>query len=299
MSSMRPIRSIATALLVASVAVAGCAKSQPNQTATGTSTPPAASAPPATKAPAADNPTPATPVKTNAAAPRILSVTTSPALPNENGWLKLSGAGTVTFHVQATNTQRVRFSLGPTGTGVGDLAKLLGEDTNRRNGWTLAWHYRDEPLLAHLYVRAIGSSGAASAETVLSLYHPESVVLADGRHPVYLKTVDAGHRTITFDLIQLYWGDEAAREAARDHQESPPPNDYYLRNVNPRLRTLPVRADATITVNTLAAAWTGSATRNVPVTLSQLASLLGKYSPPFWITVRHDRVAKIAEQYLP
>ncbi len=124
-------------------------------------------------------------------------------------------------------------------------------------------------------------------------------MLADGRHPVYLKTVDAGRRTVTFDLIQLYWGDEAAREAARDHQESPPPNDYYLRNVNPRLRTLPVRADATITVNTLAAAWTGSATRNVPVTLSQLASLLGKYSPPFWITVRHDQVVKIVEQYLP
>ena len=30
-------------------------------------------------------------------------------------------------------------------------------------------------------------------------------------------------RTITFDLIQCYWGDDATREAAKDHQESPPP----------------------------------------------------------------------------
>jgi hypothetical protein len=127
----------------------------------------------------------------------------------------------------------------------------------------------------------------------------EPVVLADGRHPVYLKTVDAGRRTVTFDLIQWYFGDDAAREAATDHKESPPPNDYYIRNVSPRLRTLPVRADATITVNTLAAGYTGSAIKDVPVSLSRLASLLGRYSPLFWITVRHDQVVKIAEQYLP
>lgn len=58
----------------------------------------------------------------------------------------------------------------------------------------------------------------------------EPVVLADGRHPVYLKTVDLGRRTITFDLIQWYSGDDAAREAAKDHKESPPPNDYHIRN---------------------------------------------------------------------
>lgn len=180
-------------------------------------------------------------------------------------------------------------------------ADRLGQDANGRDGWTLTWRYKDEPLLAHLYVRAIGSGGASSAEKVLTLYHPEAVVLADGRHPVYLKTIDLSRRTITFDLIQLYWGDEATREAAKDHQESPPPNDYYIRNVNPRLRTLPARAEATITVNTLAAGYTGSATRNVAVGLPRLQQLLhlAGYSPPFWITVRHDQVVKIAEQYLP
>jgi hypothetical protein len=129
----------------------------------------------------------------------------------------------------------------------------------------------------------------------------QPVVLPDGRHPVRITTVDPDRRTITFDLIQFYRGDDAAREAAKDHQESPPPNDYYIRNSNPRLRTLPVRADAPITCNTLTAGYTGSATKNVRVPLWRLAIVMQAThsSPPFWITVHHGEVVKITEQYLP
>jgi hypothetical protein len=126
------------------------------------------------------------------------------------------------------------------------------------------------------------------------------VVLADGRHPVFLKTVDPTQRTITFDLIQLYTGDDATREPAKDHQESPLPNDYYIRNVNPKLRTLPVRADAVITVNMLAWERTHSATKNVPVTLDELATLMRGHSGQlFSITAHHDQVVKMAELYRP
>jgi hypothetical protein len=129
----------------------------------------------------------------------------------------------------------------------------------------------------------------------------EPAVLTDGRHPVRLKTVDPDRRRVTFDVIQFYFGEDAAREAAKDHKESPPPNDYYIRNVNPRLRTLPVRSDATITVNTLAAGYTGSAIKNVQVQLYRLDIMLDfrGSSPPFWITVRNDQVTRIAEQYIP
>ncbi len=188
MTTMRPIRAIACALLVASVAVTGCARSQPDQNASPTSGPPAATAPPATKAPV------------------------------------------------------------PTG----------------------------------------GTTNS------------EPVVLVNGRHPVIIKTVDPDRRTITFDLIQFYQGDDATREAAKDHQESPPPNDYYIRNTNSKLRTLPVRSDATITCNTLTAGYTGSATKDVRVPLDRLAIVLPRGGAgPFWITVRHDQVMKIAEQYVP
>jgi hypothetical protein len=188
MTTMRPIRVIATALLVASLAVAGCGRSQPDQNATFDSQQPAVTAAPVTKAPA------------------------------------------------------------PAG----------------------------------------GTTDSQPA------------VLVDGRHPVIIKTVDPDRHTITFDLIQLYWGDEATREAANDHQESPPPNDYYIRNSNPRLRTLPVRADAPITCNTLTAGYTGSATKNVRLPLDRLAIVLPHGGGGlFWITVRHDQVVRIAEQYVP
>ena len=71
---------------------------------------------------------------------------------------------------QAINTQTVRFFLSPTGTNT--AARLLGEDTNGRDGWTLSWQYKDEPLAAHLTIRAIGLGGT-SPDTVLGLYHPE------------------------------------------------------------------------------------------------------------------------------
>jgi hypothetical protein len=50
-TTMRPIRSIATALLIAGVALVGCGRSQPDQTAPPADQPPAATAAPATKAP--------------------------------------------------------------------------------------------------------------------------------------------------------------------------------------------------------------------------------------------------------
>jgi hypothetical protein len=124
----------------------------------------------------------------------------------------------------------------------------------------------------------------------------QPVVLADGRHPVFLKTVDPAGGSITFDLIQLYFGEEAIREELKDHDTPyPAPNDVYLRNVNPRLRTLPVRAGAAITVldNNLAPV-------KEPVSLATLADVLPRQgSMPFWVTVRHGQVVRIAEQYIP
>jgi hypothetical protein len=125
-----------------------------------------------------------------------------------------------------------------------------------------------------------------------------SDVLADGRHPVYLKTVDPNGRMITFDLIQFYVGEDAAREATKDHKEFF--NDYYIRNVSPRLRALPVRADAIVIVNTLAADVTGSAIKDSQVSLAKLATWFPRTGgPPFWITVEHGEVVRLAEQFIP
>jgi len=148
--------------------------------------------------------------------------------------------------------------------------------------------------------RAAGGGTTASRQASGTASKSRPVVLADGRHPVFVTRVNASTRTLTFDLIQFLTGDDAIRAAAEDHQESPPPNDYYIRNVNPRLRTLPVRPGAPVTVNTLAWNETGSSTTTVPVSLAKLADLLPQaWSPPFWVTVRNGQVVRIAEQFVP
>jgi hypothetical protein len=112
---------------------------------------------------------------THQQAPRILSVTTSPLLPSKDGWLQLSGAGTVVFRAQILNADRVRFYLSPTGTNGFASAKLVGDDRDGRDGWAATWHYRDEALMAHLVVRATGPGGTmfANPDKYLYLYHPD------------------------------------------------------------------------------------------------------------------------------
>ena len=100
-------------------------------------------------------------------APRILSVTTSPRLRTLEGgfWLELpQGEDKVVFSVKATNTQRVRFVLTPTGTDVADYAKLLGEDRTPQDGFSLVWRYPAEGLSAHLGIEAIGPGGTTDKQ---------------------------------------------------------------------------------------------------------------------------------------
>lgn len=91
--------------------------------------------------------------------------------PRDGGWLRLPVAGTVIFRVRATNTRRVRFTLTPTGSNTADLTRLLGEDTDGRDGWTLA--YRDRGG-GHLVITAIGAGG--HTERLLNVYRPEPAV---------------------------------------------------------------------------------------------------------------------------
>jgi hypothetical protein len=99
-------------------------------------------------------------------APRILAVTTSPTLRTlGGGWLEVPpGAGTVVFSVKATNAQRVRFVLTPTGNETGPYAQLLGEDRDPRDGFTLTWRYPSDGLSAHLDIQAIGPGGTTDKQ---------------------------------------------------------------------------------------------------------------------------------------
>ncbi len=119
--------------------------------------------------------------------------------------------------------------------------------------------------------------------------------------PAYLKAVDVTGRTVTYDQIQFLTGAEAAKAYKEDHpdaSENAPPNDYYIRNVNPKLYTVPLAHGVYVTVNVLG---DGGST-DKPATLQQLHDdLLKPYSGtvPFWVTISGGAVTKIEEQFVP
>jgi hypothetical protein len=90
---------------------------------------------------------------------------------------------------------------------------------------------------------------------------------------VRITRVDAAASRITVDVVQIFFGADAARAAQEDYAaEVPPPNDVWIRNTNARLRTVSVAKGAPITVNVHGAAESGGATRDIPWTLAQLGA---------------------------
>jgi hypothetical protein len=70
-------------------------------------------------------------------------------------------------------------------------------------------------------------------------------VLPDGEHDAYITEVDQAHRRIVVDVVQVFTG-QAARDAAIADGVARDKAQYlgvYLRNQNPRLRTLPLASD--------------------------------------------------------
>ena len=101
-----------------------------------------------------------------------------------------------------------------------------------------------------------------------------------------------------FDLACWFSGEPANAAAKADGEESPPPNDYYIRNANETLRREPV-ASGSISVAWIPDFGTPATT---DITYTQWLSNrdFGQtYVPPVWITVKDGAVVDIVEQWLP
>jgi glucose/arabinose dehydrogenase len=167
MNSMRPVRTIAAALLVASIAVAGCSArdtSPPGDAA-------ASTAAPATPAP--DQPTRrppmARPPSTAATSqpPRILQVATHPKLSEMNGRLLLPDR--VEVEVLATGVDRARLVLTPTGTAAAYYSKVVAETTPAEDGLWLVWR-PDDGVIGSLTIQVTGPGGSARHD-IGDVYH--------------------------------------------------------------------------------------------------------------------------------
>jgi hypothetical protein len=132
---------------------------------------------------------------------------------------------------------------------------------------------------------------------------PAAPVIEDGRHAVYLTGIDVGARTIEFDVIQWLTGEDAREAYTADHPEDPgyPPNDYYIVNENPRLRTLTENAGIPVTVLEHGFTPMSIAFEDLPAFLAadSIPHDHSLWHNPFWLTVHDNTVAAIEEQYIP
>jgi hypothetical protein len=139
-----------------------------------------------------------------------------------------------------------------------------------------------------------------------SASHSASPALADGRNFGYIKAVDTGNRTVVFDLAEFLQGD-AADHAAQDDGVIKPgehvDNDYYIRNRNTRLRTVPFSGDVKIRIVDWAHCCDSKDGALQPFAASfQANGKTEEYHGPdsgYWLTVHGGSITTIEEQYVP
>lgn len=108
----------------------------------------------------------------------------------------------------------------------------------------------------------------------------------------------AGGSSLEFDLACWFTGDAAARAASEDGEESPPPNDYYVRNANPTMRTLTIDDDVEVT-------WYpefGDPNSEAQISFANWAEAIGdrgEFIPGVWITIEGGAVTEVREQWVP
>ena len=179
---MRSVRILLVALALVAVGLVGWALGARDDYGQPAAAPAATEATPQATTAAAQGQTPAgatsppgggaTPATQAAPRPSIVGFGSEPVYPQKGGFWQLpAGPGEAVLITDAQHATRVEFLLTPAGTGTADQAVSLGVDTNGRDAYVAHWRYADQPLLAHLTVRATGPGG--TTEHTVGVYHPD------------------------------------------------------------------------------------------------------------------------------
>lgn len=137
---------------------------------------------------------------------------------------------------------------------------------------------------------------------------PKGNIQPDGveRDFAYISKVTTSPASITFDIVQYYQGDSAAKEAAKDGKPAPE-NDVYTRNAYKHTQTLKIAKGAGVvgqfgrSGDTLYGA--EDAAQITPLTFDRFASWYHEQDPSqrattgYWIELDYDGVLNIVKQY--
>jgi hypothetical protein len=149
-------------------------------------------------------------------------------------------------------------------------------------------------------VPTTSSPGPTESESPSSASPTPAPVIEDGRHFVFVKKTKG--TSVTFDLAEFYSGEEANQIAEERGDEVPVPNDVYIVNDNPKLRTVPVSDSAKVKVYD----WSKCCDDHTPISFEDFAGYVSDPTndfhgtlSPYWIRVQGGEIVKIEEQYLP
>lgn len=126
------------------------------------------------------------------------------------------------------------------------------------------------------------------------------------RRFAFIESLTAGDPgSVVVDYADYLTGKAAAQAAAKAGEESPPPNDYYIVNDSPKLRTLKVDPSATVTL--VSRPGEGAESAGYASDVKALAGFLDSdgwetaslRSDGYWLTIDNGTVTAIEEQYTP
>jgi len=102
--------------------------------------------------------------------------------------------------------------------------------------------------------------------------------------------------SLEFDLACWFTGEGAILASAEDGEESPPPNDYYVRNANPETREVPVTGEVEVVFYP-----DGDPTNETTVSYDEWVDLVAQrgYELGVWLDVEDGVIAGIREQWVP
>ena len=131
--------------------------------------------------------------------------------------------------------------------------------------------------------------------------------LQDGRHFGYVRAVDADAMTIEFDLAYFLSGKEANAAYHAAGGTGPVPNDYFVVNDNPMLRTFALAPDVRLRLldwnHCCETFFDGDLGPYAQAIQEQVdvadGDLIYRGQSSWWITIEHGVVTEIEEQYFP
>jgi len=149
----------------------------------------------------------------------------------------------------------------------------------------------------------IGPEGVGPVATPTA----EETDLEDGRHFGFITSVDTAERTMEFDLAYRLSGEEANQAYQEAGGEGPVPNDYFVVNDNPGLRSLSLSFDLRLVLLD----WNNCCDQTFDGDLALFAQAIEqagylldgdlRYNglSSWWINVENGIVTRIEEQYSP